>query len=130
MTMTKEIQKENWVTFFDDLTKRRFDWQTKIEVFSDDFGSQVLDEGLPLAGITSEGKGDKTTVAIFVGTDEDHHQTHTIKNPTKVAYLGDDIKPSGIVEIEEASGTKTLVHIIQPMPIVTKFTEDPKATAA
>lgn len=128
--MTNEIPMHNWEMFLDDVTKRRFDWQTKIEVLSEEFGNQILDEGLPLSGITLERKGDETTVGIMVGTDDDHHQTHNIKNPTKILYLGDDDKPSGIVEIEEADKTKTLIHIIQPMPLVIKYVDQHETTAA
>lgn len=128
--MTSEVPKKDWKMFLDDLTKRRFDWQTKIEVFNEDIGSQVLDEGLPLGGITCEQDGDDTVIEIFVGSDDDHHQAHNIKNPTKIAYLGEDDKPSGVVEIEEMDGTKTLVHIIQPMPIVIKYVETRESSAA
>ena len=128
--MTIEIQSDQWREFFDDLTKRRFDWKTKIEVLNTDIGHQILDEGLPLAGITCEESSNETVVEIFVGTNDEHHQTHTIKNPTKIAYLGEDEDPKGIVEIEEADGTKTLVHIIEPTPITTNFAEDQKTTTA
>ncbi len=128
--MTKQIERDNWKMFFDDLTKRRFDWQTKVEVFDDEIGDQILDEGLALSGITCENKGDDTFIEIFIGTDDDHHQTHTVKNPTKIAYLGEDDKPSGVVEIEEMSGRKTLVHIIQPMPLVMKYVEPEEFAAA
>ena len=119
--MTQEVPKKNWKSFFDDLTKRRFEWQTKIEVLSEEIGSQVLDEGLPLVGITADTRGDDTTIEIMVGQDDDHHQTHNIRNPIMIAYLSDEDSPSGIVEFEEESGTKTLVHIIQPMPLVVKY---------
>ena len=119
--MTNEIPASEWKMFFDDLTKRRFDWETKVEVFSEDIGSQVLDTGLSLVGITCEGKGDDQFIEIFVGNGEDLHQTHTIKNPSNIAYLGKDDDPGGIVEIEEADGTKTLVHILEPKPLILKF---------
>jgi hypothetical protein len=128
--MTNEIPRHSWKMFFDDLTKRRFDWKTKIEIFNDEIGNQILDQGLPFAGITCENRGDEVSVEIFVGTDDDHHQTHTIKNPTKIAYLGEEEKPGGIVEIEEADGTKTLVHIVQPMPLVVSYAENQEANTA
>mgnify|MGYP000395051935 CR=1 FL=1 len=127
--MTIEIKRESWRQFFDGLTKRRFDWQTRIEVLNDDIGHQILDDGLPLGGITCEESAKDMIVEIFVGTD-DHHQTHSIKNPTKIAYLGEEDNPAGVVEIEEADGTKTLIHIIGPMPIVTKYVGASEATAA
>lgn len=119
--MTSEIPRKDWKMFLDDLTKRRFEWETKVEVFGPEIGSQVLDEGLPLGGITCEKRGDDTVIEIFMGNDDDRHQAHNIRNPTRVAYLGELEKPGGIVEFEETDGTKTLVHIIQPLPIVYEY---------
>lgn len=129
--MTQEIPKQDWTKFFDDLTKRRFEWRTKIEVISEKIGSQILDDGLPLQGITAETRSEeKSVVEILVGQDREHHQTHNIKNPTKIAYLSDDDSPSGIVEIEEADGTKTLIHIMQPMPLAVDYSESREMKAA
>lgn len=128
--MTNEIPKKEWKKFLDDLTMRRFDWETKVEIFNEEIGDQVLDQGLPLGGITLETKGDDTFVEIFIGNDDDHHQTHTIKNPTKVAYLSEINEPSGIVEFEEQDGTKTLLFIIRPMPIVVRSIEHEENASA
>lgn len=128
--MTNEIPKQQWTKFFDDLTKKRFEWQTKIEVISDDIGSQILDQGLPLIGITAEQKNDKSVIEIIVGQDSGHHQTHNISNPTKIAYLSEEEKAGGVVEIEEMDGTKTLIHIIEPMPLVINYAESHEITAA
>lgn len=128
--MTHDVPRQEWKDFFDDLSKRRFEWQTKIEVIKESIGDQILDQGLSLNGITVEEREDETTVGIIVGHDTGHHQTHNILNPTKVRYLADAEKPSGIVEIEEMDGTKTLVYIIQPQPIVLKFVETAEMNAA
>ena len=120
--MTLNLPKEKWAQFFDDLSKRRFGWTTKIEVMSDAVGDQILSENLPLNGVTAETKGVDTTLEISVG-ENTTHQSHNIVNPTKVAFLGDDEKPGGIVEIEETDGTKTLIHIIKPMPVVVGYAE-------
>lgn len=128
--MTSEIPREDWQMFFDDLTKRRFDWKTKVEVLNDDIGNQILGEDLPLSGITCEKRGLDTFIEIFIGTDDDHHQTHSIKNPTKIVYFGEREKPSGILEFEEMDGTKTLVHIIQPMPITFEASDSRQTKAA
>ncbi len=121
--MTHEVPKQEWKDFFDDLSKRRFEWETKVEVIKESIGDQILAQGLSLNGITAEDRDDETVVEIIVGHDTGHHQTHNIINPTKVRYLADEDKPSGSVEIEEMDGTKTLVYIIQPQPIVLKFVE-------
>jgi len=128
--MTQEIPRQEWKKFFDDLTKKRYEWQTRIEVFSEDIGNQVLDEGLPLRGITAEQRKDDNVIEIIVGQDSRHHQTHNIINPTKIAYLSEKDKLSGIVEIEEMDGTKTLIHIVEPMPLVFDYSENREMTAA
>ena len=120
--MTLDIPKEKWAQFFIDLSKRRFGWTTKIEVMNDSIGDQILSENLPLNGITAEQTGDETTIEIAVGANTTH-QSHTIVNPGKVAFLGKDERAGGFVEIEEANGTKTLVHIIEPMPIMVSYSE-------
>lgn len=128
--MTSEIPRRDWKMFFDDLTKRRFDWKTKVEVFSDRIGNQILDKGLPLVGITCEEDGDDRIIEIFLGMSDDQHQSHNIKNPTKIIYFGDVKSPGGIVEFEELDGTKTLVHIIQPMPLVVDYVDNQETAAA
>ena len=120
--MTLNLPKEKWARFFDDLSKRRFGWTTKIEVMSDSVGDQILSENLPLNGITAETKGEDTTLEISVG-ENTTHQSHNIVNPTKIAFLSDDEKLGGIVEIEEENGTKTLIHIIEPMPVIVSYSE-------
>ena len=120
--MTLDIPREKWEQFFDDLSKRRFGWTTKIEVMNDSIGDQVLSENLPLNGITVEQTGDVSAIEIAVGASTTH-QSHNIVNPSKVAFLGDDEKSGSVVEIEEETGTKTLVHIIEPMPVMVSYSE-------
>lgn len=120
--MTLNLPKEKWAQFFNDLSKRRFGWITKIEVMNDSIGDQTLSEHLTLNGITVEQNGGESTIEISVGEDTTH-QSHNIVNPTNVAFLGDDKNISGIVEIEEENGTKTLVHIISPMPVIVSYSE-------
>ncbi len=120
--MTLEIPKDKWVQFFEDLSKRRFGWTTKIEVMNDSIGDQVLSDNLPLNGITVEQTGNDAAIEIAVGASTTH-QSHNIVNPSKVAFLGDGENSGGVVEIEEESGTKTLVHIIEPMPVIVSYSE-------
>ena len=115
--MTIEIPKEKWTEFFDDLSRRRFGWETKIEVLDESVGDQILSEGLPLNGITFDKKSGRHELEIAVGETTDNHQTHNIENPLKVAYLDEGDFFGGVVEIEEETGTKTLVKLLSPMPI-------------
>lgn len=128
--MNFEIKKENWADFFETLSKRRYEWKTRIEVLAGDMGDQVLTEGLPLNGITVETKGDRTTIDISVGENTESHQTHNIKNPTRIAFLAAADTHDDVIDIEEADGTKTLITFIEPMGIIVGYTQIDMAIGA
>lgn len=115
--MTIEIPKEKWTEFFDDLSRRRFGWETRIEIMQDEIGDQILSEGLPLGGITFEEKNGKAEIEISVGETAESHQGHAIPNPQKVMYLSDGDFLGGVVEIEDQANTRTLVSLLNPMPV-------------
>lgn len=116
-----ELKKEDWGKFFDNLSKRRFEWMTEIEVVSKEFGDQTLSNGLPLNGITVEPGVDQTSIDISVGETAGHHQTHTIRDPTRVAFLAGDAAHGDVVDIEEANGTKTLIRFVEPMGVLVGY---------
>ena len=114
--MTHDIPSNEWKSFFDELSKKYFEWNTRVEVLNSNIGDQTLADKLPLNGITFEGKKASGCVELIVGYDEENHQTHTVWNPEKVLFKEgvDDSKP--VVEIVEIDGTKTIVHLLEPVP--------------
>lgn len=114
--MTFDIPREKWTEFLNDFSKRRYGWETKVEVVSESLGDQILSKGLPLIGVACDAHHGKTAIEILTGETVEH-QTHTIADPTSVAYLDEPGGYRGILEIEEADGTKTLVALIDPMPV-------------
>ena len=128
--MTNEIPKKDWKQFFDDLSREKLDWQTKIEVMNNETGAQILTEGLPLGGLTFEDEEGQERIEVMVGSGTENHQTHNIFEPEKVYFRRADDRQIGTVEIEDASGTKTLVHIIQPMPVLVEYVETETVTTA
>jgi hypothetical protein len=125
-----ELKKADWARFFDNLSKRRFEWATEIEVIGDNVGDQTLSNGLPLNGITVETVGDRTSIDISVGEATGHHQTHMVVDPKRVAFLAGDDVHGDIVDIEEADGTKTLIRLIEPMGLLVGFAAYEKEVAA
>ena len=115
--MTIEIPKEKWTEFFNDLSRRRFGWETKVEILSESVGDQFLSEGLPLGGITFEEKSGREKIEIALGDTAEQHQTHNINDPVKVAYLDEGSFLGGVIEIEDESKTKTLIKLVNPMPV-------------
>jgi Family of unknown function (DUF5335) len=115
--MTIEIPKDKWTEFLNDFSKRRFGWETKVEVLDKSVGDQMLSEGLVLNGVTHEEKSGKCEIEISLGENVDQHQSHTISKPSKLAYLSENKTQYGVLEIEDESGTKTLISLIEPMPV-------------
>ncbi|NNE66346.1 MAG: DUF5335 family protein [Pyrinomonadaceae bacterium] len=115
--MIQDVPSSEWKRFFDDMSKSRIDWNTKIEILNDSIGDQVLAERLPLSGITYEGKKAAGCVEINVGFDEENHQTHTVWNPEKVYYSCEGDADPGVLEIVELDGTKTMIHLLEPLPL-------------
>ena len=123
--MTNEIPKQEWKGFFDEISRNRLAWQSRVEVLKEDIGAQVLAENLPLMGVMFEEKADgKGAIEIMLGGEPGApHQTHTIFDPTKAAFLENDRSAGGILEIEDASGTKTLLEISPPVAVEVTYTE-------
>jgi hypothetical protein len=121
--MNFEITKDRWVDFFETLSKRRYEWKTKVEVLKGDLGDQMLSDGLPFNGITVEVNDDKVLIDISVGESPESHQTHNIENPTKVAFLPASEGRFDVINIEEADGTRTLISFIEPAGIIVGYAE-------
>lgn len=124
-----ELKKEDWGRFLDNLGKRRHEWMTEVEVMNKELGDQTLSNGLPLNGITVEKIDDEMSIDISVGETTQHHQTHTIRNPIRVAFLAGDDTHGDVVDIEEADGTKTLIRLIEPMGLLVGFAEQRAGSA-
>jgi Family of unknown function (DUF5335) len=120
--MSKEIERDEWKDFFAGLTYRLANFETSIQILSDDSGAQYLNEGLPLVGITFDGKGNK--IEIIVGSGKENHQTHNVFAPRSVAFEDAEGKSGGMLDIEEEDGTKTLVMFSQSLPAVVEHSEN------
>lgn len=90
--MTNEVHNNQWKQFFDEESRDKLEWLTKVEVLSPDNGVQILSEGLPLASLTFEDKDKSPQIEILVGKDTAHHQTHNILVPTKVYFRRTDAR--------------------------------------
>ena len=120
--MTTEVGKEQWKEFFDNLSRDLDGWETRIEVVNNDVGAQVLSEGLPFHGLTAESdRSGEFTIELSVGNGTDGHQTHTVETPFKVSFEAAGVGPGGVLDLEDAAGTKMLITFIQPFPILLEY---------
>ena len=100
--------------FCDEISRERLDWITNVQVLSSESGAQVLSEGLPFIGLTYEANNDSETIVFDAGTGADSYQSHVIEDPTKVALSEPEDIESSTLDIEDASGTKTLITFSRP----------------
>lgn len=119
--MTQVIHKHEWKRFFDIISRERFGWETAVQVLDDDAGAQIMSEGLAFTGMTFEVHGDNAVLELLIGRDAGNHQTHNIFDPKRVAYELNQTGPGGTLDIEDASGTKTLINFYLPKPTMLEF---------
>ncbi|MEZ5429062.1 MAG: DUF5335 family protein [Pyrinomonadaceae bacterium] len=121
--MTNEIKKENWKEFFDQLSREKLGWETVVQVLADETGAQVLDRGLPLVGLIFEETPTGSRIELIIGSGVGNHHTHTINDPKYIAFEGPGERSEGTLDIEDESGTKTLIRFSQTLPAVVTYSE-------
>jgi hypothetical protein len=119
--MINEIPRQEWKRFFDALSKDYLEWETKVEVMKEDFGVQVLSNGLPLLGFVEFKTNHINAIEIILGEESGIHQTHTIFGPQNVFFERIEDMPGGIIEIEDKRGDKTLIYLIQPIQVLAVY---------
>lgn len=110
--MTREIPKEQWKGFCEQISRERLDWKTSIQVLSDETGAQMLSQGLPFVGIALEDENGSAKIELITGTGASIHQTHSIFNPSRI-LIEFEKGNVAVLDIEDDSGTKTLVSFIE-----------------
>lgn len=119
--MTQLIKKIDWKEFFERISHDFLDWETSIQIMSDETGAQVLSQGLSFNGMTFDQKHGLNKMEFAIGMGTQYHQTHNIADPQKVAFEPHGPGPGGTLDIEDAAGTKTLINFIQPMPMLVEY---------
>jgi hypothetical protein len=110
----RKLDKSQWRTFFDRLSKTLEGKQAEIEVASLSLGDQVEAEWLPLHGITYDPNDDLVEVALE-GLD------HMIRKPREI-YLEDWSRGLMIIEIVDADGIKQVVKLREPLMLASPGT--------
>jgi len=119
--MTQEIRKAEWKEFFDRISQDFLDWETSVQVLNDETGAQMLSERLPFNGMTYDDKHGHNVMELNVGFGTKNHHTHNINEPRAVAFEPNGRGPGGTLDIEDGSGTKTLVSFLNPMPVLVEY---------
>ena len=111
---TREIPRDEWTKFFDNLSRRQEGWEVGLEVFSPDIGDYIEGCHMFLAGMTAEvtdkiDKRDK--IEIMMAKTPSNHVTHVISAPVLVQLQQTDLGIDSALQIKSADGTTSLLHL-------------------
>jgi hypothetical protein len=108
---TRQIPREDWTKFFDNMSRRQEGWEVELEVFSPDIGDQIQGHHMFLAGMTAEvtERGDK--IEIMMAGAPNNHVTHMISTPILVQLQQTELGIDTAVGIKAADGTTSLLHL-------------------
>lgn len=110
---TREIPRDEWTRFFNNLSRKQEGWEVALEVFGPDIGDQIEERHMFFAGATAEladGKrGDK--IEIMMGGKPSDHVTHTIASPILVELQQTDLGIDSALKIKSADGNTSLLYL-------------------
>src|ERR1700704_4026469 len=106
---TRKLDKRQWSSFFDGVTKMLEGKRAEIEVVSLRLGDQVEAEWLPLLGIAYDSKDDIVEVALD-GLD------HLIPKPREV-YIEDGAQGLLAFEIVDADDIRQIIKLRDPLAL-------------
>lgn len=108
---TREIPRNEWKIFFDNLSRKQEGWEATLEVFGPEIGDQVEERHMFLAGMTAElsDAGDK--IEIMMGGNPSGHLTHIVNAPIQVHLQQTHVGVDAALQIKAADGTTTLLHL-------------------
>jgi hypothetical protein len=117
--MTTVIRELEWKEFFDRISRDFLDWETSVAVTRDGAVSTLLYQGLPFNGMTFDNRHGHENMEVAIGVGSDRSQTHSIRDPRKIAF--ESSGTGGTLGIEDASGATTRIDFIQPMPVLVEY---------
>lgn len=113
---TKRIPRSDWPNFFDSFSRQHEGWQTTLEIFATDIGTQVAQRELSLEGIVDQwDEASGNQIIVMMGSKPDDHITHTIGRPTNVSLEQTDEGVDVALAITSEGGAVALLRLRSPM---------------
>ena len=106
---TRKLDKADWHSFLDNLTKSLAGKRAEIEVASLRIGDQIEAKQLPLLGITYDPKANVLEI-LLEGVD------HLIHKPREL-YLDEEAGQLASLEVIDADGTHQIIKLSDPLAL-------------
>lgn len=103
---TQEIQRDEWVSFFNSFSSRHLGWLVTVEIMDPEIGDQTEARDLPLVGITAElNERGPDQIEILVGNQADRHVSNSVVDPKQVWLKSSDEGADEVLEIKGENAT-------------------------
>jgi hypothetical protein len=110
-----EIPSDQWVPFFNDLSKRHQGEHVTVELLGREIGDQLEAQNQSLLGITVDPPSGAFKIEVMLGENNGVNMSHEIAHPIHVRLAQSDEGLDAAIEIEPDGGPCTLVRFI-PTP--------------
>jgi hypothetical protein len=115
--MDTAVKQHNWSKFLKLFSEQNLSRKTRISVFEgapDAMQDYWLEEGLPLAGVDIDTRGERApTIEIMLGDTtkaDSQHMTHVVSNARFVKIVLSAGGEADGLEIDDAEGKTTILH--------------------
>jgi len=109
---TQEIPDNQWVPFFNELSKRHQGEHVTVELLGRDIGDQTEMKDQALMGITVDPPTGACRIQVMAGDLAHTNIAHEIAHPIHVRLAKSDDGKDQALEIESDSGPATLVRFL------------------
>jgi hypothetical protein len=107
MSSLRSIPKTEWPSFFDRLSHALLGKWAEIEVASMDLGDNVIDEWVPMIGITYDSRDDMLDVAL-------DRANHLIRFPKDILVEEDESGLKSVAVLDNA-GARQIINLKTPL---------------
>jgi hypothetical protein len=109
MATWRDLPKTEWRGFFDRMSKSLLGKWAEIEVASLDLGDQIVDEWVPMLGITYDSRDDLLDVGLDRGN-------RLIRNPCTID-VEDGAGGLAAVAVIDAEGARHVIRMKEPLAL-------------
>jgi len=112
---SRDIPREDWVTFLDSFSRQHERWLVNVEVVTDGLGAHREIREKRLVGVSADLKRrGMDTISIIAGDKSDDHVNHIINRPTRLALEETEEGAHKGLRIESEDGQTTLLRFRSP----------------
>jgi hypothetical protein len=102
----RKLEKSEWESYFDQLSKKLGAKEVQIEIINEDIGDQVETWWQALTGLSYDPKDDEFEIAA-------ERHDHLIHKPVEI-YVDEDVDGVKTVEVIQEDGTKHIIKLRSP----------------